>query len=406
MTAVEAPRIRYQRYSRLVATEPLPAVLIDLDLVDRNIAVLVDPVRRAGRKLRLASKSIRSAPILRYLLDHGEGVIAGLLCYSPLEAARLYERGFDDLLVAYPTNRRAAIDAACRAIAAGASLRLTADCRAHLDALEASARDAGIVVPVVLDADMSDRALGGAVHIGVRRSPLRTAAALVDLAREIERRPVLRFAGILAYEAQIAGMGDRGGSTITDAIKHAIKRRSRPHVRVLRGEIEAAFARAGIAIPLLNGGGTGSISWSSADRALTEVSAGSGFLGSHLFDRYRGLALEPAQCFALEASRSSDRGLITCAGGGYVASGEIGIDRLPEPYLPPGLRLTRLEGAGEVQTPLILPPDVRIELGDPVFFRHAKSGELMERFNEVLLIRGDRVEARARTYRGEGWALL
>jgi D-serine deaminase-like pyridoxal phosphate-dependent protein len=76
------------------------------------------------------------------------------------------------------------------------------------------------------------------------------------------------------------------------------------------------------------------------------------------------------------------------------------------PALPPGLRLLSLEGAGEVQTPLELGRGVQLDLGDPVFFRHAKAGELAEHFSEYLLVRGTRVEARAPTYRGLGRCFL
>jgi D-serine deaminase-like pyridoxal phosphate-dependent protein len=66
-----------------------------------------------------------------------------------------------------------------------------------------------------------------------------------------------------------------------------------------------------------------------------------------------------------------------------------------------------LEGAGEVQTPLVLAKNSpRIELGDPIFFQHAKAGELCERFNELILIQGNKIVDRVKTYRGEGFAFL
>ena len=130
------------------------------------------------------------------------------------------------------------------------------------------------------------------------------------------------------------------------------------------------------------------------------MAAGSGFLDSHLFDAYRGLSLRPAAYFALQVVRRPGPGLRTCHGGGYIASGACGRDRLPVPALPDGLRLLSAEGAGEVQTPLAVPEHTPLELGDPVFFRHAKAGELAEHFEAYILVRGDRVEARAPTYRG------
>ena len=163
----------------------------------------------------------------------------------------------------------------------------------------------------------------------------------------------------------------------------------------------AALSAAGLAPRIVNGGGTGSLAWCAGEAALTEVTAGSGFLAGHLFDYYQGLALAPALYFALQVTRRPTPDIVTCHGGGYPASGAAGADRLPIPALPPGLTLLPREGAGEVQTPLRVPPGVTLQLGDPVLFRPAKSGELAERFNEYLLL-SDRLEARAPTYRGLG----
>jgi D-serine deaminase-like pyridoxal phosphate-dependent protein len=51
---------------------------------------------------------------------------------------------------------------------------------------------------------------------------------------------------------------------------------------------------------------------------------------------------------------------------------------------------------------LHVPSDIKLNVGDPVIFRHAKAGELCERFSELLLIRGNTIEARVPTYRGQG----
>jgi D-serine deaminase-like pyridoxal phosphate-dependent protein len=93
---------------------------------------------------------------------------------------------------------------------------------------------------------------------------------------------------------------------------------------------------------------------------------------------------------------------VTCSGGGYTASGPIDPRRLPSPWLPEGCGLFANEGAGEVQTPVRMPAGVQLGIGDPLFFRHAKAGELCERFNELLLIQSGRVVDRVTTYRGDG----
>jgi D-serine deaminase-like pyridoxal phosphate-dependent protein len=185
-------------------------------------------------------------------------------------------------------------------------------------------------------------------------------------------------------------------------VKRALKRRSRPSVERSRNDVVEALREAKLPPTIVNGGGTGSVGWSSAEGALTEITVGSGFLVGHLFDYYADLKLDPALFFALQAVRRPAPGMVTCHLGGYVASGAVGPDRLPLPWLPKGCRLLPMEGAGEVQTPLEVPVDV--PLGAPIFFRPAKSGELAERFNEYLLVRGDAIVERAPTYRGLGRA--
>ena len=98
--------------------------------------------------------------------------------------------------------------------------------------------------------------------------------------------------------------------------------------------------------------------------------------------------------------------MATVLGGGYIASGPAGADRLPRPVLPPGLRLDRQEGAGEVQTPVAGAAAAGLGIGDRVWFRHAKAGELCERFGEVHLVRGRELVGTVPTYRGEGRAFL
>ncbi len=104
--------------------------------------------------------------------------------------------------------------------------------------------------------------------------------------------------------------------------------------------------------------------------------------------------------------RRAAPGSATALGGGYVASGAPAPDRLPEPYLPEGLHLDRSEGAGEAQTPLLGESALRLRIGDRVYMRHAKAGELCERFNSLYLVPGDEIVAQAPTYRGEGFAFL
>jgi D-serine deaminase-like pyridoxal phosphate-dependent protein len=89
-------------------------------------------------------------------------------------------------------------------------------------------------------------------------------------------------------------------------------------------------------------------------------------------------------------------------GGGFVASGPAGADRLPAPWAPAGLHVTALEGAGEVQTPLTGHAAALLAIGDLVWFRHAKSGEPFEHTNTVHLLSGDAFVDEVASYRGHG----
>jgi D-serine deaminase-like pyridoxal phosphate-dependent protein len=408
----------YRRYRDALRDEPLPVALIDLDALERNIDAVVAPVRDRGKTVRIASKSVRCPALLRRIAARGGAAVRGLMAYSPAEACFLVEEGFDDILVAYPTAQRHDARIVAAAIAKGAKVALAADAPEHLAVASAAGAEAGVRVPVVVDIDVSYRPLGERVHIGVRRSPLREPGEVANLAEHVAKDAHLAFAGLLAYEAHLAGIPDvDAASPLAAAAKRALKARAREPVREQRRAIVRELERRGVwgakpggpgppsrslRAPLFNGGGTGSVAWSADDPSLTEVAAGSGFLDSHLFDGYEGLTLQPAAFFALQVTRRPSPDLVTCQSGGFIASGGAGADRLPVPYLPEGLALLGLEGAGEVQTPLTVHPGLRLELGDPVFFRHAKAGELAEHFATYLLVRGDQVEERVPTYRGAG----
>ena len=400
----EEPGARYERYCSVIRGRPLPIALVDLASLEANVDAVVKTL--GGVKMRVASKSIRSVALLRCILLRAGDCVSGIMTYTARETAFLHAQGFTDLLLAYPTLDRGDADALAAANRGPGQAAVVADAVPHLEVLSAAAQALGSRIPVVLDLDVSLRP-GAGLHLGVRRSPLREAKDVVALARRVAGDPGLRFAGVMGYEAQIAGVPDHDPfASAMDAVRRAMKALSRRDVAKRRAEVKGALQAAGLAPLLFNGGGSGSILSSRADRALTEVTVGSAFLASHLFDHYCGLDLDPALSFALQVVRAPARGIVTCHGGGYVASGEAGASRLPLPWLPEGLALLPLEGAGEVQTPLRLPKRLALPPGAPVFFRHAKAGELAEHFAAYLLVRGSVAEGEAKTYRGLGHVFL
>jgi D-serine deaminase-like pyridoxal phosphate-dependent protein len=384
------------------ATEHLdpPLAAVDLDAFDHNAA---DLLRRAGGvPVRLASKSVRCRALVQRALDAG---LQGILAFTLPEALWLAGHGHEDIVVAYPTVDRAAL----RELAAGPRDRITlmVDCREHLDLAGAAVREAGGgPIRVCLDVDASWWPLGGRLKVGAKRSPVRTPAHAAALAREIVARPEVELDGLMAYEAHIAGVGDRPpGRPLMGAAIRAMQRASSRELLVRRGAVVEAV-RAVAPLRFVNGGGTGSVERTSADPAVTEVAAGSGLFAPALFDAYTSFAPRPAAFFALPVVRRPDERTATVLGGGYLASGAAGADRLPQPFAPPGLKLDRQEGAGEVQTPLHGPGAAGLRVGGRVWMRHAKAGELCERFDELHLVRGGELVDTVPTYRGEGKAFL
>lgn len=389
---------------RTLKDEPLPAVVVDLDAFDRNVSHAAALLEHEGHTLRLATKSVRVPALIRRALDHGPPY-AGLMCFSACEAEALAKEGFDDLLVAYPTVGPADLRALRGAHEAGTDVKLMVD---GLEQLVAVSREmAGVArpFPVVLDVDMSLRTAG--LHLGVRRSPLRSTEDVLTLLEQASELPHVVPVGMMGYEAQVAGLGDRNPfRPWMNPVFKMVRGRSVKAVARRRADLAGALREAGYTLDLFNGGGTGSLDTTAREPHLTELTVGSGLLCSHLFDYYSSVRFEPACFFALQVVRSSDPGYVTCLGGGYVASGEPGWDKVPVPHDPPGLRLVPAEGCGEVQTPLQVPPGVDLGTGDPVLFRHAKAGELAERFDRYTLVSSGEVVERVPTYRGLGWCFF
>jgi D-serine deaminase-like pyridoxal phosphate-dependent protein len=400
----EPPEVTYDRYRTALAGRSLPAAIVDLDRLEANARAVL--ARTGDRPVRVASKSVRSVGLLHRLLGL-DPRFQGLLCFTAEEALHLATAGFDDLVVAYPTVDPTQLAAVAAATDAGARITLMLDSSAHVDHLERHLPPGARPVRVAIDLDVSWQLPG--LRFGVLRSPTGSPEAAAELAGRIAASVRLELVGLMAYEAQIAGVAERapGRSRAEQATIVALKRRSAPRVARRRAAAVAAVEDVlGRPLGFVNGGGTGSLATTVRERAVTEVTAGSAFLAPALFDHYDDLGYLPAAGFALPVVRHPAPGVVTCLGGGYVASGAVGPDKAPVPWLPAGASLTALEGAGEVQTPVRLPEGTALGLGEPLFLRHAKAGELCERFDRLVAIRGDEVVDELTTYRGDGWTFL
>jgi len=393
---------QHERLQQATQHLEAPLAVVDLAAFDANAGDLVR--RAAGTPIRVASKSVRCRELLhRALCRPG---FRGVLAFTLAEALWL-AKDVDDVVVGYPTAERGSLRSLGLSEELAVRTTLMVDSVEQLDLIDSVLSPSSrATIRVCLDLDASLRSPVGRVHLGPRRSPVHGAADAVALARAVAARPGFRLVGLMAYEGQVAGQADRPlGRAWRAPVIAAIKTLSVRQIAARRAATVSAV-REVAELEFVNGGGTGSIETTVAEAAVTEVAAGSGLFAPALFDHYRSFDLLPAAYFALDVTRRPGRGLVAVAGGGWIASGPMGVDRLPIPTYPAGLGLLPLEGAGEVQTPLSGPSADGLRLGDRVWFRHAKAGELCERTDTLHLVDGADLTASVPTYRGEGRAFM
>lgn len=392
----------YSYYRDIFQAQRAPFAFVDLDLLQENIRLTLE--RAKGKKVRLATKSLRSVSVIKRILA-ASSQFQGLMCFTAREAVHLASLGFTDLLVGYPTFSERDIEEVARSIASGAAITLMVDSIEHVERLSSVAERFGARIPLCLDIDMSFPLPG--LRFGVWRSPLRTASDARPVIERIWASQNVYLDGVMGYEAQIAGVGDNvPGQGLKNRLVRMLKGRSASDVARRRAEVVELARSLNCELRFVNGGGTGSMRTTGAEAEVTEITVGSGFYGPGLFDHYQEFHYRPAAAYAVEIVRLPAEGVYTCLGGGYIASGAAGPEKAPVVYLPAGARLDSLEGAGEVQTPVHYSGSERLALGDPIFLRHSKAGELCERFTHLFLVSNGALVDSVTTYRGDGLCFL
>jgi D-serine deaminase-like pyridoxal phosphate-dependent protein len=392
----------------------MPCAVVDLAAFDHNGGLMASRVTAPGLTIRVATKSLRVPELIRRALTVLGARARGLMTWSAAETRWLAEHGFDDFVLAYPVSQPHEVRHLAALAELGKTVRIMVDCEEHLALLArhlpaqspADPESTGPgSVTLCLDIDASLRLFGDRVHLGVRRSPLHDPTAAVALA-DRARRLGQNVTAVMSYEAQVAGLRTRNPrSRHLDPVRRLVRERSKPVVAERRHRIVSALRAAGHPIDLVNGGGTGSLDSTPLDGSVTEVTVGSGFFSPHLFDHLEHLPLRPAAFFLLPITRFPAPGFVTASGGGYIASGPPAGDRAPIVHAPAGLSPLSAESFGEVQTPFALTENApALGLGDPIVCRHAKAGELFERFDRVQLVDLATATAlgTAETYRGLG----
>lgn len=381
---------------------PLPCAFLDEVALERNIQSIIE--LSGDKKIRIASKSLRSVPIMKKILAENDR-FQGIMCFSPREALFLIEEGFNDLLLGYPAYDERALHEISLLTKQGIIITCMVDCEEHIVYLEKIAVESSGCFRVCLDIDMSSRIFQ--FHFGVRRSPVKDVQSALKIVEKVKASPYLILDGVMGYEAQIAGVGDdMPKQRLQNKLISYLKKKSVLEINERRGNIVKEIQNLGIELRFVNGGGTGSIKTTEQDHSVTEITVGSAFYSPKLFDYYKEVKFQPAVGFAVPIVRKPAPHIYTCLGGGYIASGAVGKEKEPEVWKPHGAKLLALEGAGEVQTPVYYNGEEQLYIGDTILFRHSKAGELCERFPVLYRIKQGEIVGEYSTYRGDSQCFL
>jgi D-serine deaminase-like pyridoxal phosphate-dependent protein len=379
----------YSTYLNALNYPTVPVLFLDLDALNKNL----DWVRNnaGNKKIRIATKSIRSVEILKLILKN-DPLFQGLMTFDLREALWLKSLGFTDILMGYPTVDEISLN---KLLEDPTGITLMVDRVEHLELLERLAKATNKTLHICLDMDLSMDLPG--LRFGVYRSWVNSSDRLDLFLEKLNSTSHLKLTGLMGYEAQIAGVIDKGSRLI-----QSLKQISLRQLQKRRTLFVEKLRSAGHDLSFINGGGTGSLLDTSQEHTVTEVTVGSGLFCPVLFDHYKDFSLTPSLAFTLPIVRHPEADIFTCLGGGYIASGSIDPIKQPTPYLPKGATLLKHEGAGEVQTPINYKGKIKLQIGDSVIFRHAKAGEICERFNEITIIESGKNIKTVPTYRGMG----
>lgn len=380
---------QYTEYLTALNYPSVPILFMDNESFKKNLSWIKENSGR--KKIRIATKSIRSRKVLSDILK-SDPVFQGLMTYDIREAVWLRDEGFKDILMGYPTMD---VQGVREFLKNPLEITLMVDLPEHLEFLEREAIVAGKKISICIDIDLSMDLPG--LRFGVYRSAINSVERMNAFLKKLKQCHHLKLTGLMGYEAQIAGVMDKESVVI-----RALKKLSLRQLQERRKQMVELIHMDGHVLNFINGGGTGSLQETSQEEVVTEITVGSGFFAPVLFDHYNDFKLTPALFFTLPIVRHPEKNIFTCLGGGYIASGSTETIKQPTPYLPHGLKLLKHEGAGEVQTPLQYDGHLKLVPGDSVIMRHAKSGEVCERFSSIVVIEKGMEVSVYPTYRGEG----
>ena len=227
-----------------------PALLLDLDALDRNIATMAAHAKAAGINLRPHAKGAKSVEIGRRQVAAGA---VGICCATLGEAEVIAGAGIANVLITSPVVTPAMIDRLVTLNQRAKGLMVVADNPANVDALVAAAAKAGQPLSLIVEFD-----------VGQGRTGTTSVEAAAALAQRIKASPHLRYRGVQAYYGHlqhVAAFADRKAAAETQIAR-------------VRGLLERLRAD-GLAPEIVSGGGTGTFDIDPGGGVFTELQAGS-----------------------------------------------------------------------------------------------------------------------------------
>jgi D-serine deaminase-like pyridoxal phosphate-dependent protein len=344
------------------STLDTPALLIDLDVLDTNIAHVAQTCRSNGINWRPHFKGHKTLEIAKKQIAAGA---IGITCAKLGEAEILAAAGIRDILIANQIVGAAKIER-LMAVLGSADPIVSVDARENVVALAEAARKNGKTLRVVIE-----------VNTGMNRAGVEPGAPVVVLAAEIAKHPSLRLAGVMGWEAHATAIADPVAKekTVSDAI--GLLTMSADQCR-----------KAGHDMQIVSCGGTGTFLYCVKQPGVTEVQVGGAVLsdehyrGHHKVDMPVSLTL-----LATVTSRPAPTRVILDAGRKAMS----GDAALPRPLNLPAVRDVWLS-AEHARLELEVPSDTP-RVGDKVEFVLGYTDTTVHLHEEIVALRKGQVEA-------------
>jgi len=339
-----------------------PALLVDLDVMEANIARIVATCRAHGVAWRPHSKAHKTPEIAHMQIAAGA---TGVTCAKLGEAEVMAAAGIRDILIANqivgPIKIGRLVDLADRA-----DPIVCADSIENLTELDAAFTRANKRLRVAIEVD-----------IGMNRAGVEPGAPVVAFAREIANRPGLRFAGVVGWEAHATTIGDAAEK----------ERTVRAAVSLLTASARAC-REAGYRVEVVSCGGTGTFPYCAQQPGVTEVQIGGAiFSDMHYLTHYH-VDFSPALTVLTTVTSRPTPTRIVVDAGKKTMSGDAA---MPAPSgLPPiaVLKLSAEHAKIELEQPSTMP-----KIGDKIEFIVGYSDTTVHLHEEIVGVRGGHVES-------------